>query len=126
MRSPPSGRSGSPPRPTVPSSSSCSSSPSSDPCFAATVSSEEVARGKPAPDVYLEAASRLGVEPERCAAVEDSTNGLFSASAAGMAVFAAPNREFPPSDDALAVADDVLGSIAELTPAAGPRRQAAT
>jgi HAD superfamily hydrolase (TIGR01509 family) len=85
-------------------------------CFGATVSSEEVARGKPAPDVYLEAASRLGVAPELCAAVEDSTNGLFSASAAGMAVFAIPNREFPPSDEAIAAADDVLGSIAELTP----------
>jgi HAD superfamily hydrolase (TIGR01509 family) len=85
-------------------------------CFAATVSSEEVARGKPAPDVYLEAARRLGVEPERCAAVEDSTNGLFSAAAAGMAVIAVPNDEFPPADEALAVADDRLGSITELTP----------
>jgi beta-phosphoglucomutase-like phosphatase (HAD superfamily) len=85
-------------------------------CFAATVSSEEVARGKPAPDVYLEAASRLGVAPERCAAVEDSTNGLLSASAAGMAVVAVPNREFPPSDEAIAAADDVLDSAAELTP----------
>jgi HAD superfamily hydrolase (TIGR01509 family) len=84
--------------------------------FAATVSSEEVSRGKPAPDVYLEAARRLAVDPARCAAVEDSSNGLFSASAAGMTVFAAPNRDFPPSDEALAVADDVLGSIGELTP----------
>jgi HAD superfamily hydrolase (TIGR01509 family) len=86
--------------------------------FRATVSSEEVPRGKPAPDVYLEAARRLGVEADRCAAVEDSSNGLRSAAAAGMAVIAIPNREFPPADDALALADLVLGSIRELTPAA--------
>ncbi len=85
-------------------------------CFGATVSSEEVARGKPAPDVYLEAARRLGAEPTRCAAVEDSSNGLFSAAAAGMTVFAVPNRDFPPGEEALAVADAVLDSIAELTP----------
>jgi HAD superfamily hydrolase (TIGR01509 family) len=85
-------------------------------CFAATVSSEEVERGKPAPDVYLEAARRLGVPAPRCAAVEDSSNGLRSAAAAGMTVFAVPNREFPPSDDALALASDVLHSISELTP----------
>ena len=83
--------------------------------FVATVSSEEVAYGKPAPDVYLEAARRIGVPPPRCAAVEDSSNGLRSAAAAGMTVFAIPNREFPPSADALALAADVLDSIAELT-----------
>jgi HAD superfamily hydrolase (TIGR01509 family) len=86
------------------------------PCFAASVSSEEVPRGKPAPDVYLEAARKLGVEPVRCAAVEDSTNGLYSAAAAGMTVFAVPNREFPPTSDALARAAEVLDSIASLTP----------
>jgi HAD superfamily hydrolase (TIGR01509 family) len=85
--------------------------------FAATVSSEEVARGKPAPDVYLEAATRLGVAPGDAAAVEDSTNGLLAARAAGMAVVAIPNRAFPPSDEALSAADVVLGSISELTPA---------
>jgi HAD superfamily hydrolase (TIGR01509 family) len=85
--------------------------------FAATVSSEEVARGKPAPDVYLEAAARLGVAPGDAAAVEDSTNGLLAARAAGMAVVAIPNRAFPPSDEALAAADVLLGSISELTPA---------
>jgi HAD superfamily hydrolase (TIGR01509 family) len=84
--------------------------------FAATVSSEEVARGKPAPDVYLEAAGRLGVAPGDAAAVEDSTNGLLAARAAGMAVVAIPNRAFPPSDEALAAADVALGSISELTP----------
>jgi HAD superfamily hydrolase (TIGR01509 family) len=84
--------------------------------FAATVSSEEVARGKPAPDVYLEAARRLGVDAERCAAVEDSANGLRSASAAGMTVIAVPNREFPPDEDALAVASAVLESVSDLTP----------
>jgi HAD superfamily hydrolase (TIGR01509 family) len=85
-------------------------------CFAATVSSEEVPRGKPAPDVYLEAARRIDAAPGRCAAVEDSSNGLRSAAAAGMVVFAVPNREFPPAEDALALAAEVLDSIAALTP----------
>src|SRR5690348_6447721 len=61
------------------------------PCFTVTVSSEEVARGKPAPDVYLAAAARLGVAPETCVAIEDSTNGIRSASAASMRVIAVPN-----------------------------------
>lgn len=78
------------------------------------VSSEQVARGKPAPDVYLEAARRLGIEPSRCAAVEDSHNGIRSAKAAGMVVFAIPNPHFPPGDGALADADVVLRSLAEL------------
>ena len=82
--------------------------------FEATVSSEEVARGKPAPDVYLEAARRLGVAPSRCAAVEDSSNGLRSAHAAGMRVVAFPNRRYPPAADALALADLVLDSLDEL------------
>jgi HAD superfamily hydrolase (TIGR01509 family) len=86
------------------------------PCFAATVSSEEVPRGKPAPDVYLEAARRVGVAPPACVAVEDSSNGLRSAAAAGMTLLALPNREFPPAEDALALAHGVLESIAELTP----------
>ena len=84
--------------------------------FGATVSSEEVPRGKPAPDVYLEAAKRIDAPPERCAAVEDSSNGLRSAAAAGMTVIAVPNREFAPEQDALALAADVLESITELTP----------
>ena len=84
--------------------------------FRVTVSSEEVARGKPAPDVYLEAARRLGVAPEGCAAIEDSENGIRSAKAAGMRVLAIPNPQFPPAEDALALADDVLDSTGELTP----------
>jgi HAD superfamily hydrolase (TIGR01509 family) len=90
--------------------------------FGATVSGEEVARGKPAPDIYLEAARRLGVDPQRSAAVEDSTNGLRSAAAAGMLVVALPNREFPPADDALDLASVVLGSLDQLTPALFERR----
>jgi HAD superfamily hydrolase (TIGR01509 family) len=88
-----------------------------EPLFAATVSSEEVAQGKPAPDVYLEAAARLGVRPISAVAVEDSTNGLLSARAAGLALIAIPNREFPPTSAALAAADVVLPSLRELTPA---------
>ncbi|MBV9414534.1 MAG: HAD family phosphatase, partial [Solirubrobacterales bacterium] len=86
--------------------------------FGATVSGEEVARGKPAADIYLEAARRLGADPLRSAAVEDSSNGLRAAAAAGMKVVAFPNREFPPSEDALALASLVLGSLDELTPQA--------
>jgi HAD superfamily hydrolase (TIGR01509 family) len=82
----------------------------------AWVSSEEVARGKPAPDVYLEAARRLGVDPARCVAVEDSSNGLRSAAAAGMAVVAVPMRAFPPARDALALAAVTVDGIAEVTP----------
>jgi len=85
--------------------------------FSATVSSEEVRRGKPAPDVYLEAARRLGMDARRCAAVEDSHNGILSARAAKMRVIAIPNPAFPPGDDALAAADVVLQSIRELEPA---------
>lgn len=88
-----------------------------DGVFGATVSGEEVAHGKPAPDIYVEAARRLGVDPARSAAVEDSTNGLRSAAAAGMLVVALPNREFPPAPDALALAAVVLNSLSELSPA---------
>jgi HAD superfamily hydrolase (TIGR01509 family) len=84
--------------------------------FAATVSSEEVERGKPAPDVYLEAAGRLDVDPADCVAIEDSTNGIRSADAAGMAVIAIPNEDFPPDRDSLELASAVLDSLAELTP----------
>ncbi len=84
--------------------------------FEVTVSSEEVGAGKPAPDVYLEAARRLGVKPESSAAIEDSTNGIRSARRAGMAVIAVPNRDFPPADEAVELARVVLESVAQLTP----------
>jgi HAD superfamily hydrolase (TIGR01509 family) len=84
--------------------------------FRATVSSEEVARGKPAPDVYLEAARRVGVEASRCVAVEDSSNGLRSAAAAGMAVIAAPNPRYPPDEGALALATAKVETLGKLTP----------
>src|SRR3712207_3216243 len=86
--------------------------------FGATVSSEEVPRGKPSPDVYLEAARRLGVDPTKAAAVEDSRNGILSARAAGMRVIAIPNKRFPPGEETLAEADVVLESISELAAAA--------
>jgi HAD superfamily hydrolase (TIGR01509 family) len=84
--------------------------------FQATVSSEEVGAGKPAPDVYLEAAKRLGKEPAACVAIEDSTNGIRSAHAAGMGVIAVPNRDFPPEPNALELADATHESLTEVTP----------
>jgi HAD superfamily hydrolase (TIGR01509 family) len=84
--------------------------------FAVTVSSEEVGAGKPAPDVYLEAAKRLGVDPSACIAIEDSTNGIRSAHAAGMAVIAVPNQDFPPEPVALELAAVTLNSLTELKP----------
>jgi HAD superfamily hydrolase (TIGR01509 family) len=84
--------------------------------FRAWVSSEEVERGKPAPDVFLEAARRIGLDPAEGAGVEDSHNGILAASGAGLRVVAIPNREFPPGQAALAAADVVLGSLDELSP----------
>jgi HAD superfamily hydrolase (TIGR01509 family) len=84
--------------------------------FRVTVSSEEVARGKPAPDVFFEAARRLGVEASRCGAVEDSENGIRAARAAGMRTIAIPNAQFPPEDEALGLADVVLAAIEDLGP----------
>ncbi|MDO3651052.1 HAD family hydrolase [Nocardia mangyaensis] len=83
--------------------------------FAAVLSTEEVGRGKPAPDVYLTVAQRLGVDPKDCTAVEDSTNGLRSAHAAGMRLIAAPRPDFPPSREALALADAVIDGVDQLT-----------
>jgi HAD superfamily hydrolase (TIGR01509 family) len=83
--------------------------------FKVTVSSEEVRHGKPSPDVYLEAALRLGVDPGHVVAVEDSHNGISAAKAGGMHVVAIPNRRYPPGEGALAEADVVLEDISELT-----------
>jgi HAD superfamily hydrolase (TIGR01509 family) len=85
------------------------------PCFTATVSSEEVARGKPAPDVYLEAARRIGVTARRCVAIEDSTNGIVAGVAAGMTVIAIPNVHFPPDDAARRAASVVIGHLGDVT-----------
>ncbi|MBN1321019.1 MAG: HAD family phosphatase [Thermoleophilia bacterium] len=82
--------------------------------FGVVVSSDEVARGKPEPFVYLEACARLGSSPVHSAAVEDSTSGIQAAQRAGLAVIAVPHRVYPPSAQALALADVVLGSIGEL------------
>jgi HAD superfamily hydrolase (TIGR01509 family) len=83
-------------------------------CFRVTISSEEVGRGKPAPDVYLEAARRLEVDPSGAAAVEDATNGIRSAHAAGMTVVVVPHPDFPPAADAMELADVVADSLTEL------------
>jgi HAD superfamily hydrolase (TIGR01509 family) len=85
-------------------------------CFAAVVSSEEVERGKPAPDVYFAVAGQLGADPTACVAIEDSANGIKAAIAAGMRTIAVPNREFRPPDDVLATAATVVPSLAEVTP----------
>jgi HAD superfamily hydrolase (TIGR01509 family) len=87
-------------------------------CFAVAMSTQQVARGKPAPDIYLAVADRLGHSPERCAAVEDSANGIRSAAAAGLAVIAVPHPRYPPGPGALSAASLVLTSLAELTPEA--------
>ncbi len=84
--------------------------------FKAVGSTEDVERGKPAPDVYLAVTSRLDVQPRRCVAVEDSTNGLRSALAAGLRVVAVPRPEYPPDPETLARVDRVLGGLDELTP----------
>jgi HAD superfamily hydrolase (TIGR01509 family) len=89
-----------------------------DELFEVRVSTEEVGRGKPAPDVYLEAAARLGEPPAACVAVEDSSNGVRSAAAAGMRVIAVPSERYPLAADARAAASLVLGSLDELTVAA--------
>ena len=84
--------------------------------FEVTVSSEEVARGKPAPDVYLEAARRMGIEPTRCAAIEDSASGIRAAHAAGMRVIAYPNRHYPPATEVLRLATEVVRDLSDLGP----------
>jgi beta-phosphoglucomutase-like phosphatase (HAD superfamily) len=83
--------------------------------FAIAMSTEQVAHGKPAPDIYLAVATKLGVAPSECAAVEDSTNGLRSAAAAGLAVIAVPHPSYPPDPGALAQAKLVLSGLSELT-----------
>jgi HAD superfamily hydrolase (TIGR01509 family) len=82
--------------------------------FSVTVSSEEVAHGKPAPDVYLETVGRLGVAAGSCAAVEDSGAGISSALAAGLTVVAIPNRAYPPDPEILRQTDVVLDSLSQL------------
>src|SRR5437763_1918134 len=84
--------------------------------FAAVMSTEQVTRGKPAPDIYLAVAGQLGRRAQRCAAVEDSSNGLRSAAAAGLRVIAIPHPRYPPDPDALGEARLVLPGLAELTP----------
>jgi HAD superfamily hydrolase (TIGR01509 family) len=84
--------------------------------FRVTVSSEEVESGKPAPDVYLAAANGLGVDPTRCVAIEDSSNGLRAAAAAGMKVIAIPNPHYAPEPDALALAAAAVPVVGDVTP----------
>ncbi|MGH3154558.1 MAG: HAD family hydrolase [Streptosporangiaceae bacterium] len=83
--------------------------------FSVVMSTEQVPRGKPAPDIYLAVAAALGCPPLDCAAVEDSSNGLRAAAAAGVRVIAIPQPSYPPDPDALAGASLVLPSLAGLT-----------
>ena len=84
--------------------------------FAVAVSSDEVDHGKPAPDVYLAAAGRLGVAPASCLVVEDSLNGVRAGKAAGMTVVLVPNASVPPAPGTAELADLVLDRLAELDP----------
>jgi HAD superfamily hydrolase (TIGR01509 family) len=88
------------------------------PDFRVMMSTEQVPRGKPAPDIYLAVADRLGMPPADCAAVEDSSNGLRSAAAAGLRVIAIPRPQYPPDPDALARTSLVLADLDALTPEA--------
>ena len=91
--------------------------------FRAVVSSDEVEHGKPAPDVFLEAARRLGVQSAAVLVVEDSLNGLKAGRAAGMTTVLVPNRSVPPAPGSEEVADIVLTRIADLDPSGiGARR----
>jgi HAD superfamily hydrolase (TIGR01509 family) len=90
-------------------------------CFAVTMSTEQVAHGKPAPDIYLAVTAEMGHPPERCAAVEDSANGLRSAAAAGLRAIAVPHPRYPPGADALGLAGLVLTGLDGLTPDAVSR-----
>jgi HAD superfamily hydrolase (TIGR01509 family) len=85
--------------------------------FAVTLSTEDVPRGKPAPDVYLAVAERLGVDPAGCVAVEDSSNGVRSAAAAGMRVIAVPQPPYPLDEDARGRAALVVDGIGAVTAA---------
>ncbi|MEM7128409.1 MAG: HAD family phosphatase [Chloroflexota bacterium] len=86
-----------------------------DGCFQVILSADEIGKGKPAPDVYLATAERMGIDPKKCACLEDSGFGILSGKAAGMMVIAVPDERFPPADELVAQADIVLGSLAEFS-----------
>jgi beta-phosphoglucomutase-like phosphatase (HAD superfamily) len=86
--------------------------------FTVMISTEEVRRGKPAPDVYLAVAEQLGVAATRCVAVEDSSNGVRSAAAAGMRVIAVPHARYPLDDEARELAWLTVDHIDGVTPEA--------
>jgi HAD superfamily hydrolase (TIGR01509 family) len=83
--------------------------------FQVNISTEEVGAGKPSPAVYQTVVGRLGVDPGQAVAIEDSSNGLRSAATAGLGVIAVPNAAFPPSEDALALAEVIVNSLDEIT-----------
>lgn len=84
-------------------------------CFQVTLSTEQVAEGKPSPLVYEEVASKVGIPPQTAVAIEDSSNGLRSAARAGMHVIAVPRPEFPPAPDALSLAGAVVTQLDDVT-----------
>lgn len=83
--------------------------------FEVVLSADQVERGKPHPDVYLETAKRLGVEPEYCLCLEDSKNGMLAGLNAGFKVIGIPDKDFPVEQAVLDKVDAVLGSLDEFT-----------
>lgn len=85
-----------------------------DQVFLAATYGDDVAHGKPAPDIYLDVLKKIGVAPEHAVGVEDSGNGIRSLRAAGMGIIAAPGPEFPLSEEVLAMADVRITEMTEF------------
>ncbi|MCS6834587.1 MAG: HAD family phosphatase [Anaerolineae bacterium] len=86
-----------------------------DSVFEVMVYGDDYPNGKPAPDVYLGACERLGVDPRRCVGIEDSGNGIRSVVAAGMVCVAAPSPAFPLSEELLALCARKVDTMEALT-----------
>ncbi|MCK6580249.1 MAG: HAD family phosphatase [Anaerolineae bacterium] len=82
-----------------------------DRIFQTVVYGDDMAHGKPAPDIYFETARRLGVDPAHCLGIEDSGNGVRALHAAGMKIVAVPSPGFALSEEVLALADLALPSL---------------
>ncbi len=82
-----------------------------DQVFEVMIYGDDIPRGKPAPDIYLEAMAQLGVSPDVTVGIEDSANGLRSLKAAGMAAVAAPSPDFPLPPEILELADARIDTL---------------